>query len=175
MAGAALQLDRHMPFTVDRPNQALAEKAAAIVRMLNLFEDSHAALPGVRAETTAVSALVGPNDERIPLPTPLYEALKMTAEILAAGGSVTIVPVEKELTTQEAADILNMSRQYLIRLLEDGALPFQKVNSHRRIRLQDLLEYRLRRDQVRHDALRKLTQITEDAGTPDTFPDENKK
>lgn len=105
--------DRHAPYTIEAPGPALAERAAAVARMLDLFRDAYEASPAARAETTQACALVGPNDERIPLPTALCEVLRTTAEILAAGGSVTIVPVEKELTTQEAANMLNMSRQYL--------------------------------------------------------------
>jgi excisionase family DNA binding protein len=164
--------DRHAPFTVEAPGPALAERAAALARMLDLFRDAYEALPAARAETTQACALIGPNDERIPLPAAFYEVLRTTAEILAAGGSVTIVPVEKELTTQEAADMLNMSRQYLVRLLDADAIPYHRVNSHRRIRLQDLLAFKAQRDSDRRDALRNLTRITEEAGTPDAFPDQ---
>jgi excisionase family DNA binding protein len=164
--------DRRAPYAVEAPSPALAERAAAVARLLDLFRDAYEASPAARAETTLACALVGPNDERIPLPKALYEVLRMTAEILAAGGSVTIVPVEKELTTQEAADMLNMSRQYLVRLLDADAIPHHRVSSHRRIRLQDLLAFKARRESERRDALRKLTRITEESGPPEAFPDQ---
>lgn len=162
--------DRHAPVTVEPPSPALSERAAAVARMLDLFEEAYESLPASRAETTTVCALIGPNDERIPLPHALYDVLRATAGILAAGGSVTIVPVEKELTTQEAADMLNMSRQYLVRLLDADEIPHRRVSSHRRIKLSDLLAYRDKRNLDRRDALRNLTRITEDTATPDAFP-----
>lgn len=78
------------------------------------------------------------------------------------GEPVTHVPVFQEMTTQEAADILNVSRPSLIKLLEDGAIPFHKVGTHRRVRLVDLLVYRSERDSARHDALSEMAEADGD-------------
>ncbi|HEX5503538.1 MAG TPA: excisionase family DNA-binding protein, partial [Thermomicrobiales bacterium] len=77
------------------------------------------------------------------------------------------VPVYRELTTQQAADLLNVSRQYLIRLLERGDLPFTRTGTHRRIRLDDVLRYKDARSARRREGLRRLTRLSEELGLYD--------
>ena len=77
------------------------------------------------------------------------------------------MPVHMELTTQEAADLLNVSRQYLVRLLEDGAMPFTKTGTHRRIRFGDLMAYKRARDATRRQGLKRLTRLSEELGLYD--------
>lgn len=88
-------------------------------------------------------------------------ALRHLVEILAelaGGNAVKVVAIHAELTTQEAADLLNVSRPYLVKLLEDGILPFHKTGKHRRVRLGDLMEYKRQRDQVSEEALAELAE-----------------
>ncbi len=91
------------------------------------------------------------------------DALRGFLEILAQmanGNAVTIVPVHAEFTTQQAADYLNVSRPFLISLLEEKKIPFRTVGSHRRIRFIDLKAYREADDQQRE---RVLAELAEDA------------
>lgn len=81
---------------------------------------------------------------------------------MADGRSITLVPHDKELTTQEAADILHVSRPHLIKLLDRGDFPFHRVGTHRRIRIEDVLTYRDRRDAERSAALDELTKLSEE-------------
>jgi len=67
-------------------------------------------------------------------------------------------PVHAELTTQEAADLLNVSRPHLVKLLEDGALPFHRTGKHRRIRFADLMQYKETRDRASEDAMAELAK-----------------
>jgi excisionase family DNA binding protein len=110
------------------------------------------------------ATLVSPSGEEIELPNSLAEVLRVAAQYLANDDAISIAPISKVLTTQQAADLLNVSRPYLIELLERGDLPFYKVGTHRRIRLSDLLAYRQLRDEHRRAGLRRLTQKSQRLG-----------
>lgn len=106
--------------------------------------------------------LLSPDGERIEIPESAFEALRIVIDVMADGRSITLVPHDKELTTQEAADILHVSRPHLIKLLDRGDLPFHRVGTHRRIRIEDVLTYRNRRDAERSAALDELTKLSEE-------------
>lgn len=117
------------------------------------------------AKPPAKPRLVGPSGKEIPLPEPMFHLLARMAEVLARGDAVTIVPVGRELTTQQAADLLNVSRQYLVRLLDDKELPFTRTEGkHRRLRIEDVLAYKTKRDREREVGLDELAAMTQDMG-----------
>lgn len=95
---------------------------------------------------------------------PLVALLERAAELIAEGSSVSLVPVEVELTSQQAADLLNLSRQYLVRLLDDGELPCTMVGTHRRLQLKDVLAYKRLRDADRRAKLGELTRLSQELG-----------
>lgn len=94
--------------------------------------------------------------EPIELPAGAVALLMDILEAMAAGRGITLMPENAELTTVEAAEILNVSRPYLIKLLEEGHIPYRKVGTHRRIRLDDVMRYRTAIDQTREVVLDHL-------------------
>lgn len=108
--------------------------------------------------------LVGPTGEAIAIPESVFYVLERVAEVMARGDSITVVPVGQELTTQQAADILNVSRQYLVRLLDEGRIPFTKTGKHRRVRIEDVLGFKEQRDRERKTGLDELTRMSEEFG-----------
>jgi excisionase family DNA binding protein len=96
------------------------------------------------------------------LPPSAIEGLKVVVDALMSGQSVTLVSQDEELTSQGAADMLHVSRPHLIKLLDQGKLPFHLVGTHRRIRLEDVLAYRDRRDAERDAALKELNRLSEE-------------
>ena len=95
---------------------------------------------------------------QIELPTSALRLLVDVLSELALGNAVRIVPVHAKLTTQEAADLLNVSRPHLIKLLENGAIPYHMTGKHRRVRFDDLVEYKTRRDEASAKAMKALAQ-----------------
>ena len=124
-------------------------------------------MKGVLRNEACLPKLVGPQGEEIILPKSIFHVLQRIVYHMMLGRAITIVPINKELTTQEAADILNVSRPYLVKLLEDGQIPFNKVGTHRRIRFSDLMDYKKQRDAERTRGLAELTQMSQEFGLYD--------
>ncbi|MBI2953066.1 MAG: excisionase family DNA-binding protein [Chloroflexi bacterium] len=112
-------------------------------------------------------ALLGPQGEQLPLPVSVYKLLMRMIHELGRGNGVTIVPVHAELTTQQAADLVNVSRPFLVKLLESGEIPFHYVGTHRRIRFKDLQIYDRKRSKKRRAVLTEMIQDAQDMGEYD--------
>lgn len=97
------------------------------------------------------------------MPPPALKALQVVVSKLLNQGTVGVVGVEEELSTQDAADLLNVSRQYVVRLMDEGRLRHHMVGSHRRAFLRDVLEFKRERDAKRGLALMKMIRLGEES------------
>jgi excisionase family DNA binding protein len=131
------------------PSKALTERARVALRALSDLPRSRGRIVRLRPEGV---------DKPITVDVPL-EAFQMLMAILgqmANGNAVTLVPIHAELTTQQAADLLNVSRPHLIQLLEEGKIPSRKVGTHRRVRADDVLRFRMEEEKRRKAVLDEL-------------------
>jgi len=148
-----LELRQTVEATTDQEKKALQHVQEAL---------SHAA---VRPEAAAF--LIGPREERIALPEPLFRILRQAAAMLSHGHRVTLAPVDKELSTQEAADLLNVSRPHLVKLLNEGLIQFTKTGRNRRVMFGDVVRYMYQRNAERRERLHALIRESEKDGLYD--------
>ena len=143
------------------PNEGVAEQAARAAELLQIYLAGHR--DAVASLELCMADQQG-DSQAIALPAPAVGLLLEILAELANGHTVTVAPARSELTSQQAADLLNVSRPYLVGLLDTGAIPFRRVGNRRRVRLTDVLTYQ-RRDEIhRQRILDELTAEAEDLG-----------
>jgi excisionase family DNA binding protein len=119
-------------------------------------------LLGANLSETCIVRFESAPGEPLVLPAAVVRLLGALLTELAKGNAVTLMPHHAELTTQEAADLLNVSRPFLVSLLVNRQLPFHKVGTHRRVRFSDLMIYKRRRDAESEEALRELAALSQE-------------
>lgn len=142
------------------------EDAGEIIDFLRALRDRR------RQAAESQPRLTSPDGRSVALPEPMFEVLLQVAAAMKAGLAVTVAPHHLTLSTQEAADLLHISRTTLVRLLETGVIPFEKPSRHRKVRLDDLLEYRRRQRNAAELALTDMIADTERLNLYDVDPDQ---
>lgn len=107
--------------------------------------------------------------ERVEIPHEVYRVLRQVVEAMSQGLAVTVAPHSQTLTTQQAADLLGVSRPTVIKLLDEGRIPYERNGTHRRILLRDLLAYRERRRQEQYAALEATVDVADDGDYAETL------
>ena len=138
-----------------QPTEAVSALAADASR--RLFR-----LVGANTKDTCAVRFEGAPGDVVILPAVAMRLLAALLAELAKGNGVTLIPLNAVMTTQEAADLLNVSRPFLVGLLEDGKLPHHKVGAHRRVMLADLMTFKRRQDAESETALRELAALSQE-------------
>lgn len=139
------------------PSEADVVLAREALRVLNL--------KAADKETLRVQMMAaGREVASMELPVAVAKLLKEVLEEMAAKRAVSVVPTETELTTQQAADLLNVSRPYLVGLVEKGTLPFRMVGNQRRLPLEAVLAYKVETSAKAREALREMAEIDQTLG-----------
>lgn len=123
------------------------------------IEQLHTENPEIEIEET---------EEKIRIP--IY-ALRLLAKILmelSRGNPISIVPIASEITTQAAAELIGCSRPHIVRLLEEGKIPYTKVGKHRRIKYEDLAKFKKQMKSRQRNKIQELMQLDEESGLYDT-------
>jgi excisionase family DNA binding protein len=118
----------------------------------------------IEKEPSRLNVKIGGGEVDMPLPRDLMTMILEIMTEVAQGHSVSVGPEEEELTTSEAAELLNVSRPHLVKLLEEGELPFRKVGTHRRVRREDVLEYKRRQRKEAEEAMQNLADQAQELG-----------
>ncbi len=106
----------------------------------------------------------GEESELVSVPTSAVRLFLHVLNEMSRGNAVTLIPTHAELTTQQAADLLNVSRPYVVKLLDEGKMPFRTVGKFRRIRFDDLMAYKQKDDEVRAKLADELTALSQELG-----------
>jgi excisionase family DNA binding protein len=123
-------------------------------------------LESLAAAPSERPALVGPHNEQIPLPREAFDVLVQVFDAMKQGLAIHVAPLNAQLTTQEAANYLGISRPTLVKLLESGAIPFIKPGRHRYVRIDDLIDYA---ESVRVNRADQLDALAREAEEDDLY------
>jgi excisionase family DNA binding protein len=148
-----------MPTTQEMPSPETVREAKVALRQLAPLAAPARSTPEVRVRVDEPGA-----DELVVVPRQAFELFLEILGQMANGNAVTILPVHAELTTQQAADLLNVSRPHLVGLLEDRTIPYRRVGTHRRLLAADILAYKRREDARRREVLDELAADAQDLG-----------
>jgi len=136
--------------TTDRDQQIARDNLPQVKRLVTSFAK--------RTEPVAIQ--VSDHDMvSLQLPAKLFGILQTILDLMAKGKAFSLIPANTELTTQEAADMLNVSRPHIVKLLKEGVIPYKEVGTHRRILLEDLVVYSKDLKQKRKEALEELARL----------------
>jgi excisionase family DNA binding protein len=150
-----LTIDPTEPVTPSKTDAALARESARCLAPLL-----------AKANGSMQLRVIDPagNSEPLTVPTAAFRLLMTVLAHMASGNAIRVIPHQAELTTQEAAELLNISRPYLVRLLDEGRIPHHRVGTHRRVLFKDVMAYKNEHRRARKASLKKLSDLDQELG-----------
>jgi excisionase family DNA binding protein len=139
------------------PSEEEVNAAKELSRPLSKYTDQERVRVSIKTEDNGVA------DEMV-IPGHFVQIMLRVFSEMSKGNAINIMPVHYELSTQEAANILNVSRPYLVKLLEGGEIDFHKVGAHRRVKFEDIMKYKNDIDSKRRDSLAELSKLSQESG-----------
>lgn len=127
--------------------------------LISSIENLKASNPEIEIEETK---------ERIKIPISVLKLLAKILEETGKGNPISIVPIASELTTQAVAEVLGCSRPHVVKLLEQGKIPYTKVGKHRRVKYEDVIRYRKQLKEIQRKNIQRLMELDEESGLYDT-------
>ncbi len=148
------------PEEVKRPSKEEQKTA------MESYDPLKAVIEQIRSDNPEIE--IEETGEKIKIPLSALKFLAKVVEEISKGNPVSILPIAAEMTTQAAADFLGCSRPHLVKLLENGKIPFTKVGKHRRVKFEDIAEYRKQMKINQEAALIEMMHTDEDSGLYDS-------
>lgn len=155
-----------MPAVETHATKPTRSEQEAARRSLPALEESLKSLS--KKDTTEIEIEIEETAQKIIVPTMALQLLSRILKDLGEGRPVQIVPIAAEMTTQAAAELLGCSRPHVVKLLEQGRIPFTKIGKHRRVRYEDVMKYRKAMKEAQRQLLKDMMRDDEEAGLYDT-------
>ena len=133
---------------------------------LESYDALAASLDQLRTEFPEIE--IEETEEKIRIPISALKFLVRILKEISQGNPVSIVPIATEITTQAAAELLGCSRPHIVKLLESGKIPFNKVGKHRRIKYEDLVAYKKEMKALQRQKIQEIMELDEDTGMYDS-------
>lgn len=153
--------EREMVITPDQQSQLNEPVEQAFHEFVEALRRLHPVTTTDQVEVTLTSP---GGEQRTAIPANVFETLLFVVREMARGNAITLMPVETKLTTQQAADLLGVSRPFVVKLLENGEMEYEKVGRHRRVLLRDVLAHKERQRRRADTALTEMAREAQDLG-----------
>jgi excisionase family DNA binding protein len=156
LAGVYSRILQQLTLPTAEDGEQAKDSSRVLAQALANYSDDDRVRMTIQGSSGSSNELVLPGD--------IMNLMLTVLTQVSQGNAISLVPIHQEISTQQAAELLSVSRPHLVKLLEQGDIPYRKVGSHRRVKLTDVMDYRKQVDEARGKALDELSALSQDAG-----------